>query len=65
MMNLARLAMNDVTCTHDLAAERLADGLMPKADAKHGHTGLGRSLHESEANSRLVRVAWSWRKNDP
>ena len=61
MVNRPGLAVNDLTCTHDLSAESLSDCLMSEADAKQGHAGLGRGLHESEADARLVGVARSGR----
>src|SRR5262249_22531286 len=57
MLNLAGLAVHQMAGTHNLAAERGADGLMSQADAKQRDFS-GEVTNQSDADPGLV---WSAR----
>jgi hypothetical protein len=50
MVHGAHLAVHDLVAAHDLAAERLADGLVAEADAKKRDAGLGGGLGQRQAD---------------
>src|SRR5947209_20603797 len=63
MRDLGELAVHRYRCAHDLAAERLADGLQAEADAEH-RDFFCCLFDELEANARLVRRAGTGREHD-
>ena len=48
------LAMHDLVAAHHLAAERLADGLMPKADPQQRHAPLCRGARKVKADPGAI-----------
>ena len=61
--DLGKLAVDGDRRAHDPAAERLADGLMPEADAENGNALRG-FVDQIEADSRLVGGAGTRREHD-
>src|SRR5690606_16531120 len=54
VVNFRRLAVHQVVGAHDFAAERLADGLMPEADAQDRNFAF-EPFNEGKANAGLIR----------
>src|SRR5215469_7826559 len=63
MLDVRQLAVNRDRRAHDLAAERLADRLMPQTDAED-RNALARGRDERKADAGLVGRAWAGREHD-
>src|ERR1700720_602978 len=63
VLDFRQLAMNRDRRAHHLAAERLADRLMPEADAEDRDSRRGGN-DQIETDARLVRRARAWREHD-
>ena len=60
----ADLAVHGLRRAHDLAAERLADGLVAEADAEACGIFAGGSLDQRQADAGPVRIAGAGRQDD-
>ena len=59
----AGLAMHQVCCPYDPAAESFADRLMPEADAKYRNSA-GEVAYDFNADTRIPWRAWPWRNDN-
>ena len=64
VLDLRRLAMHHLPRAHDFPAERLADRLVPEANAEQGYLA-GKLADQRERDTRLVWCAWPRRQDHP
>jgi len=60
-MDRRRFAVHDLGSSHDLAAEDLADALMPEADAQDGKAIAPELGDRCRADARVLGPAWPGR----
>src|SRR5438270_11770934 len=63
VLNVACLAVHELTRTDNIPAKRRAYGLMSQAHAQYGPFA-GKVLDQLNADARLLRRTWSWRNQN-